>query len=143
MPRSRVYGNSFFSERQHEILRLRNQGLTPDQIASKLGVTRQDVSILERRMRQNLEKAFTTINLAVELDLVHRFSVAPEMYILEASNAIFSEADRLGIKLQENYLSLAMLIRSAAGTDIEKGKLEKPLTAFIGRNGRVTLLHER
>lgn len=142
MSKSQVYGNSLFTERQYEIMRLRKEGLTQEQIAGKLGVTRQNISILERRTHENMEKAMNTLNLAFELEFLHKISIDRGMNILEASKRIFAEADRAGVKLRENYLSLAMLIKSTAATRIQHGKLTVPLLAYLRKNGRITILFD-
>lgn len=142
MSRGQPYGNSLFTERQYEVLRLRKEGMKPEQMAKHLGVTRQDISVLERRTRDNIEKAMNTLDLAHHMDVLHKFSIRDGMNILEASAAIFNEADRLGIKLQENYLSLAMMVRSAATSSIQKGRITMPLTAYIRNSGHITLFYD-
>ncbi len=142
MSRGRLYGNSLFTERQYEIMRLRKSGMAPEQIAEMLGVTRQNISILERRTQDNMEKAMNTLNLAFEMDFLHKISLKKGVNILEASNFIFEEANRLGIKLRDNYLSLAMIIRSTAASRIQHGKLTASLTAYLRKNGRITVLYD-
>lgn len=143
MARSRGYGNSLFTRRQYEIMRLRKDGLSQEQIAKELGVTRQNISILERRTHENMEKAMNTLNLAFEMDFLYRVSIDAGMNILEASNRIFSEADRAGVKLKESYLSMAMLLRSSAASSIQHGKLSAKMVAYLRKNGRITILFDR
>lgn len=143
MSRGSVFGNTFLTERQYEILKLKKDNMAPQEIADKLGVTRQDISILERRVNDNIEKAMNTLNLAFELDFLHKIQLKKGMNILEASETVFTEADRLNVKLTESYLSIPMLIRSAASSAIKHGKLTRPLIAYLKKNGNITLAFDR
>ncbi len=46
---------------QLEVLRLRMTGLTQEEVATRLETTRQNISLVERRAKRNLEKAEETI----------------------------------------------------------------------------------
>ncbi|RLG55442.1 MAG: transcriptional regulator, partial [Candidatus Hydrothermarchaeota archaeon] len=54
---------SFLTEKQIKVLELRAKGYTQEQIAKILGTSRVNVTILEKKAKENVEKARKTIEL--------------------------------------------------------------------------------
>ncbi|MGM0590756.1 MAG: sigma factor-like helix-turn-helix DNA-binding protein, partial [Halobacteriota archaeon] len=50
-------GSTTLTERQVEVLELREQGYTQREVADRLGTTDSNVSAIERAAEQNVEKA--------------------------------------------------------------------------------------
>ena len=131
---------TLFTDRQLEIRRLSMAGMSHSEIASKLCITVQDVSITERRFRENLEKAVNTINLAKETLMVSSFSIEPGTHILDASKMIMNYADKKGIKLKDNTLSLLSGLRGYLGPDLKNGKMKRGVEVILLQDGGIKYL---
>lgn len=142
MGRGKSMKNSFLTERQYEILKFRKQGLSSEEISGILHVTRQDISVLERRIRDNVDRALNTISLVKEMDYLTVIRIEKGTNFIEASNQVFEAADKAGIRLNENYISLATMIRSAFPSGVHKGILESPLSVYLRKNGGILMMHE-
>lgn len=131
---------TLFTERQLEINRLVREGLSNSEIASRLGITVQDVSITEKRFRENLEKAVNTINLAKESFMVSTISIEAGTHILDASKMIMNYADKKGIKLKDNTLSLLSGLRGYLGPDLKNGKMKRGVEVILLQDGGIKYL---
>ena len=131
---------TLFTERQLEINRLVREGLSNSEIASRLGITVQDVSITEKRFRENVEKAVNTINLAKESFMVSTISIEAGTHILDASKMIMNYADRKGIKLKDNTLSLVSGLRGYLGPDLKNGKMKRSVEVLVLQDGGIKYL---
>ncbi len=131
---------TLFTERQLEINRLVREGLSNSEIASRLGITVQDVSITEKRFRENLEKAVNTINLAKESFMVSTISIEAGTHILDASKMIMNYADRKGIKLKDNTLSLVSGLRGYLGSALKNGKMKRGVEVILLQDGGIKYL---
>lgn len=92
-------GDSFLTEQQIRILRLRAQGgLKQSEIAELLGTSRANVSILERRALRKIEKARNTLLLWEQIN--SRLSVEVRKGgedIFSVPERLFKRADELGV----------------------------------------------
>ncbi|MCL4437813.1 MAG: Tfx family DNA-binding protein [Candidatus Thermoplasmatota archaeon] len=131
---------TLFTERQLEINRLLREGISRAEIASRLGITVQDVSITERRFRENLEKAVNTVNLAKNLSVVSSISLASGTHILDASKMIMNYADSEGIKLKDNTLSVVSGLRGYLGSDLKNGRMKRDVEVLILPDGGLRYL---
>jgi transcriptional regulator with XRE-family HTH domain len=52
---------SFLTKRQLAVLRLRQAGLTQEEIARRIKTTRANISLIEKRARENVERSKETI----------------------------------------------------------------------------------
>lgn len=128
--------SGFLTEKQLKILELRAQGYKQREIAELLGTTRENVAILEKRARENVEKARRTI-IAFE-------SLSPVKVLLEEGEDLFSApekilriADRHGIKVVHNKTSLIGMLRRHAGSRIQGNRIAGRVVVNLLRSGRV------
>lgn len=89
---------SFLTGRQLEILKLRQAGKTQGEIAKLLGTSRENISIAEKRAKENVRKARKTLEeyeriTAIEIDLQDISD------IVKIPRTIFEEADKHSIKV--------------------------------------------
>jgi len=118
------HGNSFLTERQREIMRLRKQNLKKSEIARILNITRQDVTILEKRAQINIEKAFNTIQIAYEDGLSVRHVIGKDTQILDAVKEIIGVGDRINIRIRSSIPEIFALIRACHGSKIKNGMIQ-------------------
>lgn len=133
--RTRIGG--LLTERQVQILELRRQNLTQEDVAKKLGISRQDVSILERRALRNINTAAETIQMAENIGVLKRLRIESGKHILDVTKEIIGYADREGVKMKSTALGIMTLIQAAASAYMDNGILSADLEAIILPDGRV------
>lgn len=127
---------SFITDKQMEILAMRAQGQTQEEIASKLGTTRENITITEKRAKENIRRARATILAYEMLDPVECM-IPPGTDIFDMPGIIFHQADRNSIKVHQNATSLIGLCRREAGRRIMGNKITEDLEVRILRSGQV------
>ncbi len=116
--------NTFLTKAQLRVLELRNRGVSQAEVARMLKTSRANICILERRVRENIDRARETIKLAAELKSPVVVRIAPGEDILEVPKRLFAAADKAKIKAGIDTPALLARIREQAG-----GKLRGRLAA--------------
>ncbi len=127
------------TERQLQILELRKQRFTQEETAKKLGISRQDVSILERRAIRNINTAADTIQMAENIGVLKRARIASGLHILDVAKEIIGFADREKVKIKSTALGIMTLIQAAASSYLDNGVVTVTLEAIILPDGRVSV----
>ena len=118
------------TERQAEVMRLRADGLTQAEIATRLGTTASNVSAIECAGRDNVERARRTLDLARVIRAPVRVTMPAGTVFDDLVDAIYAEGDATGTRIDfcrpELYAHLYTRLDEAldAGrlaTDVEIG----------------------
>lgn len=133
------HGNSFLTERQREIMRLRKQNLKKSEIARILNITRQDVTILEKRAKMNIEKAFNTIQIAYEDGLSVRHIIMKNTQILDAVKEILDAGNWNNIKIRSSIPEIFSLMRACHGSKIKNGVISDGTEVSILPDGTLIM----
>ncbi|MEM0155285.1 MAG: Tfx family DNA-binding protein [Thermoplasmataceae archaeon] len=131
--------NTFLTERQAEILRMRKNNISRMEIARLLKITRQDVTILEKRALRNVERAFNTIKFANQEGYSVRLKVAEKTQILDAIREILDTGNRNGVKIALSIPELFTMIRMSQHGKIKNGILSSGMEINILPDGKVIL----
>jgi len=108
--------DTFFTEKQIIVLRLKAQGLTVEDIARILGVSKSNVYSLLRSARKVFEKSLRTVKVYNELINNVRLVVPKGTSINEFIKVLISEADNHSIKIPlPTYEVVVKLIRDTYG----------------------------
>ena len=137
--RPKDQNNSFLTERQREIMRMRRNNMKKSEIAKVLNITRQDVTILEKRAMINIEKAFNTIQMAYEEGLSVRVAIGKDTQILDAIKEILTAGDRKNIKIRSSIPEIFTLLKICHGTNIKNGIIQEGTEVSILPDGKLTL----
>ncbi len=129
---------SFLTEKQIKVLELRAKGYTQEQIAKILGTSRVNVTILEKKAKENVEKARKTIELFESLTPI-KVTIKKDANIFDIPEIIFSEADKHGIEIVYNSTSIIGLIRRNAGDKIFGNRVIKDFEILILRSGKIII----
>lgn len=129
-------GDSFLTPTQLRVLELRARGHTQEEVARLIGTTRANVSITEKRAKENIEKARNTLKA---FEMLHPvvLSIPPGTDLFQVPVLIFREADKHGIKVLYNTTSLIGLIRRRAESRITGNRVTDGFKILILRGGRV------
>jgi len=128
----------FLTERQFEVLKLRARGLTQEEIAKILGTSRENVSVLEKRAKEKVEKARETIRAFESLNPV-KIVLPQGLNLFSAPEFVFQKADMHGIKVRYNSTALIGIIRRKAGDKIAVNTIAEPVEIKLLRNGDVII----
>ncbi|MEM0505568.1 MAG: Tfx family DNA-binding protein [Sulfolobales archaeon] len=107
--------STYLTERQVKVLKLLSKGLTVDEIARTLGVSRSDVYSLIRSAKRVVSKSANTIKLYNELMNNSTFTVSKGASINEVIVRILEKADERNIKLPLTTADLVLRIAKSIG----------------------------
>uniref|UniRef100_A0A7J3XWZ0 Tfx family DNA-binding protein n=1 Tax=Thermogladius calderae TaxID=1200300 RepID=A0A7J3XWZ0_9CREN len=125
----------FLTEKQFEVLKLRLQGLTQAEVASRLGMSRSAVAIAEKRAFRKIKLSEDTLRVYRELKAVRILVFDEGTRLVDIPGVIMSEADRLGLKVRASFDYIFGLIRFKAGGGYPR--LRKRIRVFLMRDGGV------
>ncbi|NJE62591.1 Tfx family DNA-binding protein [Thermococcus sp. 21S7] len=109
---------SFLTEQQIRILRLRARGLKQSEIAEMLGTSRANISILERRALEKIEKARNTILIWEQINSKISVEVKKGEDIFNVPEMLFQKADELKVKVPYSTAEvIAFLVEHAPISD--------------------------
>ncbi|MFB6173577.1 MAG: Tfx family DNA-binding protein [Halobacteriales archaeon] len=91
---------TFLTDRQVEVLRLREAGHTQREVADRIGTTDSNVSAVERAARENVAKARRTLELAQSIRSPGRITVAAGTSFDELVERIYEVGDETGVKIE-------------------------------------------
>lgn len=139
MPRK----HGFLSDRQFKVLQLRTEkGLSQAEVASVLGTTRENVTIIEKRARRNLRLAKETLRTYRLLLCVAKIKIEAGTRLIDVPGIVVKTGDNIGIKLKVNFTRVYDEIRFEAGDCISGGRIVKPFTIAIFRDGSIEVVPE-
>jgi len=126
---------SFLTEQQIKILRLRAKGMKQSEIAELLGTSRANVSILERRALEKIEKAKNTILIWEQIHSKISVEVRKGEDIFTVPERLFERADRLGVKVPYSTAEvIAFLVEHAP---VEDRLAKRDFTLFLDAKDRL------
>ncbi len=128
--------DTFLSEKQYLVLKARAVGRTQREIAEEMGVSREAVTILERRGRKNVGMARKTIEAFELLDPI-RVEVPRGTDLFEVPELVFRAGDRHGIDVLYNATSIIGLARRKAGERVRGNRVTEEFTILLLRSGRL------
>jgi hypothetical protein len=132
--RSRV---GLLTEEQLKILGFRLNGLKQEEIARRLGTTRQNVSLIERRARSNIMKAEVTLRAYRRLQTAATVELVPSTHLVDVPRMLVDAADDAGVKISIDFALVYKELRDEAGDSISGTRVVKPILLHILRDGKI------
>ena len=123
------------TERQLEVLSLCRKGLSYQEIAKRLGTTRENVYILEKRGLKNIEIARATLEVAKHQGILCEIHLSPGTRLIEVPKIIVDEADKHNVKLRANFTRIYDEIRYKVPNAIKGTRLAKEVVVYIMIDG--------
>ncbi|MDS0296260.1 Tfx family DNA-binding protein [Halogeometricum luteum] len=90
---------TILTDRQREVLELREKGYTQKEVAERLGTTDANVSAVERAAETNVEKARRTLELVRTLRAPVRFTVPSGTSFDALVDEVYARGDDAGVKV--------------------------------------------
>ncbi len=122
------------------VLRLRQSGLTQDEIARRIKTTRANVSLIEKRARENIDRSRETLKEWESIVSPVRITIKKGTDVIKIPEIVFSEADKSGIHVKSNSLDLITRIKKEKGTIIDNRTLTEDMEVDVTDTGEVSIL---
>jgi Tfx family DNA-binding protein len=121
------------TDRQVEVLALRERGLTQREVGEELGVTASNVSAVERAATANVEKARRTLDLVRTLRAPARVTVSAGTEFDALVDRVYDRGDEAGVRVDycrpELYAHLYGLLEDRTDANRLVAPVEVGLTA--------------
>ena len=131
---------SFLTKRQLAVLRLRQAGLTQEEIARRIKTTRANISLIEKRARENVERSRETLKEWNSIISPVRITIKKGTDVMTIPELVFAEADRSGIHVRTDSIGLITLIKKEKGDSIANRVVTVEFEIDIALSGEVNIL---
>ncbi|MCD1294512.1 transcriptional regulator [Methanocella sp. CWC-04] len=131
---------SFLTKRQIMVLRLRQAGLTQEDIARRMKTTRANISLIEKRARENIERSKETLKEWNSIISPVKIAIKKGTDVMNVPEIVFSEADKSNIHVRTDSLDLITRIKKEKGTIISNRILLDDIEVDINVTGEVTIV---
>jgi hypothetical protein len=128
---------SVLTERQAEVLVLRERGIQQRAIADHLGTSRANVSSIEASARENVTKARETVAFERALSAPVRLTVEAGTDLYDVPNRVFSACDDAGLKVERTAPELMKLVSDEAGDAVQGREVRRDITVSVTADGDV------
>lgn len=128
---------SFLTHRQLEVLQMRHQGLSQQDVADRLGTTRSNISILEKRAHQNIARAERTVQQWMMIRAPVSLFAKAGTDVFELPRMIFAAADEKGIRLPLTSMDILVRLRQRAPNLFSRRALGKDARIYVNEQGEV------
>lgn len=131
---------SFLTKRQILVLRMRQAGLTQEEIARRIKTTRANISLIEKRARENIDRSMETIKEWNSISSPVKITVKAGTDVMKIPDMVFAEADKASIHVKTDSLDLITRVKKEKGNAISNRIVTKDFEVDITDNGEVTIL---
>jgi Tfx family DNA-binding protein len=122
---------------QYAVLKLRVEGKSQEEIAVELGTTRQNISLIERRAYQNIEKAEDTIKAYKELMKATSIIIEPGTHLIDVPRFVVDAADKSGIRLRADFTRIYNEFKFVVPGNVDHTRVIKPIRVLILKDGDI------
>ena len=131
--------DTFLTESQLRVLKLRLKGLTQAEIAHTLKTSRANISILEHRAKDNIARAERTLKTAEKLRAPVVISVSQGEDILQIPKKLFEAADAANIRVKQGTADIIAKIQEDAGDKIHGRSATKNFDVALTSEGEILI----
>ena len=133
--------DSLLTDRQLEVLKLRQQGLSQAAVAERFGTTRSNISILEKRAYDNVERAKRTLQQWMMIQAPISLTVREGTDVFDLPKMIFEAADKKSLQLPATSLDIIVQLRRKAPQLFRRRAVMKDVEIFVTEEGEI-LIHD-
>lgn len=130
---------SFLTETQTKVLKLKSKGLSQSEIAEKLDTSRSNICSLEKRAKQNIQRAEKTLDLAEKIQSPISVKIHVDEDILDAAKRLFSKADEAEIHVNSDTPEIMSKIRNKAEDKLEGRRAIEEIKLSLSSDGEVNV----
>jgi len=130
------------TDRQVEVLELRERGHTQREVADRLGTTDSNVSAIERAAEENVEKARRTLELVQTIRAPVHTTLPEGSYFEDVVDEIYDRGDEAGIKIDYCRPELYSHLFGLLEPHTSENRLDTSIRIGITEGGEVELFTE-
>jgi Tfx family DNA-binding protein len=130
---------SLLTDEQIKVLSLRLDGFKQEEIAGRLGTTRQNVSLIERRARSNISKAEETLRAYRRLQTAATVELKPSTHLVDVPRMLVDAADDAGVKISIDFAIVYKKLHDEASDSIIGTRVVKSILLHILRDGNIDI----
>jgi Tfx family DNA-binding protein len=127
------------TERQVEVLELREEGYTQREVAEKLGSTGSNVSAIERAAERNVEAARRTLRLVRTIRTPVRITVEAGTTFDDLVDIVYDRGDEAGTQIDYCRPELYAHLFGRLEGHTTRNRLDESVTLGVTREGEVTV----
>jgi Tfx family DNA-binding protein len=131
--------DTFLTERQIKVLLLRHKGCSQQEVADILGTTRSNISILEKRANQNIDRARNTLHRWMTIQAPISLRVPKGTDVFDIPAMIFASADEKSIQLPVTSLDIIDRLRKEAPQLFKKRALLHDIEIYATEEGELII----
>ncbi|MDH5019635.1 Tfx family DNA-binding protein [Halobacterium rubrum] len=131
--------HTVLTDRQVEVLELREQGYTQREIADRLGTTDSNVSAVERAARANVEKAQRTLDLVAAIRAPVRFTAPAGESFDDLVDEVYARGDDADVTVAYPRPELYSVLYEELSAHASQNRLETPVEVAVSADGDVTV----
>jgi Tfx family DNA-binding protein len=129
--------DTILTDRQLEVLELRERGHTQREVAARLGTTDSNVSAVERAAETNIEKARRTLELVRTVRAPVQFTVAAGTDFDVLVDRVYDRGDEAGVMISYCRPELYAHLYGLLEEDADDNELETSVTLGLTEDGDV------
>lgn len=128
---------SLLTDRQLQVLQLRKEGRSQQEVADILGTTRSNISILEKRAHQNIHRAEQTLRQWMMIKAPISLKVREGTDVFDLPKMIFDAADLRSIELPVTSLDIIVQLRRKSPQLFRKRAVLKDVDVYVTEDGEL------
>jgi len=125
------------TDRQKQILQYRNQGLTQQQIADIIHTSKANVCTIEKAAFENIQRAKDTLEFLYTLEATLILTLEEGSDLLDATTRIYEEAEKRGIKVRYDTISLLSHIKASMPNRIRGRYIRQNIDIYLSDHGEL------
>ncbi|MFC6716454.1 Tfx family DNA-binding protein [Natrialbaceae archaeon GCM10025810] len=133
--------SSVLTQRQAQVLALREREISQAEIAEALGTSRANISSVEASARENLSKARETVAFAEALRAPVRVRIPAGTDLYDVPELVYEACDEAGVKVDHTAPDLMKVVSDAAGNAVTGRRIAPPLVIGVTSDGVVRVRH--
>lgn len=135
--------HGLLSDRQFEVLQFRiEKGLSQAEVASILGTTRENVTIIEKRARRNIKLAEETLQIYRLFLCIAKIKIEAGTHLVDVPGILVKFGDGIGMKLKVNFTRIYDEIKFKARDCVSGRIVVKPFMIAIFKDGNIEVTPE-
>lgn len=130
---------SFLTDKQKKILKLREEGKTQEEVSEIIGTSRSNVSLIEKRARKNINKSRETIQEWKTIVSPINVEVEEGVDVFEVPKMVYKKADEEDVKVDLATVDIIGEIEEAGGDLLEHRVTKDSFVIYITESGEVLI----
>lgn len=127
--------NTLLTDRQKEVIRLRKQGMTQQQIADRLGTSKANICTIEKSANENIYRAKETLEFLYTLDAEELCIIRSGTDLMEAPKQVYAAASTKNIKVRLDTLALINSISTSLPEKVRGRQVRDDICVYLNKDG--------